>query len=133
LLRFLLSRDAMLSLVGVPRAQRKQIEMYYQGGVAKYVQDCVEAVFAKLPISDNYFWRVYITGSYTRECCPEYLKEENFYKLKGGLVDRITTHTNTVEGFLVENDVAISKYVLLDHMDWLAGRFFPLLEAEWQA
>ncbi len=133
LLRFLLSRDAMLSLVGVPRAQRRQIEMYYQGGVAKYVQDCVEAVFARLPISDNYFWRVYITGSYTRECCPEYLKEENFYKLKGGLVDRITTHTNTVEGFLVENDVAISKYVLLDHMDWLAGRFFPLLEAEWQA
>lgn len=133
LLRFLLSRDAMLSLVGVPRAQRQQIESQYRGGVAQYVQDCVDAVFGKLPLYDNYFWRVYITGSYTRDCCPEYLKEENFYLLKGGLVDCISIHTNTVEGFLVENDVKVSRYVLLDHMDWLSGRFFPLLEAEWQA
>lgn len=133
LLRFLLNRDAMLSLVGVPRAQREQIESQYHGNVARYVHDCVEAVFAQLPLSDNYFWRVYITGSYTRDCCPEYLKEDNFYRLKEGLVDRISTHTNTVEGFLVENDVSISRYVLLDHMDWLSGRFFPLLEDEWQA
>ena len=24
-------------------------------------------------------------------------------------------------------------YVLLDHMDWLSDKFFPLLELEWQA
>ena len=38
----------------------------------------MEAVFAKLPFVDNYFWRVYITGSYTPDCCPEYLKPANF-------------------------------------------------------
>ena len=26
-----------------------------------------------------------------------------------------------------------SRFVLLDHMDWLSDRFFRLLEAEWQA
>jgi len=36
-------------------------------------------------------------------------------------------------GFLERHGGPISRFVLLDHMDWLAGRRFPLLEAEWQA
>jgi S-adenosylmethionine-diacylglycerol 3-amino-3-carboxypropyl transferase len=90
-------------------------------------------VFARLPLRDNYFWRVYLTGRYSRQCCPEYLKPENFEKLKGGLVDRISVHTGSVQEFLEGHDAAISKFVLLDHMDWLSGKHFPLLEQEWQA
>ena len=131
--RFVIRRDATLWLVGVPRAQRSRIESQYAGGLVQYTQDCVEAVFTRLPLADNYFWRVYITGRYSRTCCPEYLKPENFEKLKGGLAERVSTHTDTVEGFLVKHDVPISRFVLLDHMDWLAGKHFPLLEAEWQA
>ncbi|GAB6167163.1 BtaA family protein [Thermostilla marina] len=133
LLRFIMRRDATLSLVGVPRAQRQQIETQYKGGIVQFVKDCLDAVFGEIPLMDNYFWRVYMTGRYTRECCPEYLKPENFEKLKAGLVDRISTHTNTVEGFLNEHDVPISRFVLLDHMDWMSGRYFDWLEAEWQA
>ncbi|HTN73602.1 MAG TPA: BtaA family protein [Pirellulaceae bacterium] len=132
-LRFAMGRDTTLSMLGVPKAQRKQIDTQYPGGVVKFVQDSVEAVFAKLPLQDNYFWRVYMTGSYTRTCCPEYLKEENFLKLKNGLVDKVSVHTNSVQGFLDQNDVQISRYVLLDHMDWLSDKFFPLLESEWAA
>ena len=130
---FAMNRDTTLSLVGVPKAQRKQVEKDYEGGVVKFVQDCVESVFACLPLSDNYFWRVYLTGQYTTTCCPEYLKEENFEKLKGGLVDRVSTHTNSVQGFLDQHEGQISRFVLLDHMDWLSDKYFPLLEAEWQA
>lgn len=132
-MRFAMNRDTTLSLVGVPKAQRRQVEKQYEGGIVKFVQDCVEAVFCKLPLADNYFWRVYITGSYTKNCCPEYLKEENFAKLQGGLADRVSTHTDSVQGFLDKTDVQISRYVLLDHMDWLSDKFFPLLELEWQA
>jgi S-adenosylmethionine-diacylglycerol 3-amino-3-carboxypropyl transferase len=128
-----MNRDTTLSLVGVPRAQRRQVERHYEGGIVQFVYDCLEAVFAKLPLSDNYFWRVYITGSYTRECCPEYLKADNFQRLKDGLVENITTHTNSVQGFLENHDGQISRFVLLDHMDWLCDRYYPLLEAEWQA
>jgi S-adenosylmethionine-diacylglycerol 3-amino-3-carboxypropyl transferase len=84
-------------------------------------------------MKENYFWRVYMNGSYTRECCPEYLREENFEKLRGGLVDRVSTHTNSVQGFLESHEGKISRFVLLDHMDWLSDHFFPLLESEWQA
>ena len=130
--KFLMSRDSIMSLLGVPKAQSKQIETQYEGGVVKFVQDCLDSVFGTLPIRDNYFWRLYATGSYTPECCPEYLERKNFEALKGGLVNRISTHTDTVEGFLRKHDGKISRFVLLDHMDWLS--FHPeMLASEWEA
>jgi S-adenosylmethionine-diacylglycerol 3-amino-3-carboxypropyl transferase len=90
-------------------------------------------VFCKLPLADNYFWRVYMKGEYSRGCCPEYLKQDNFERLKGGLIERVSTHTDSVQGFLDKHTGQISRYVLLDHMDWLSDKFFPLLELEWQA
>jgi S-adenosylmethionine-diacylglycerol 3-amino-3-carboxypropyl transferase len=132
-LRFALNRDTTMSMLGVPRAQRRQIEATYDGDLAQFIQDCIEGAFVGLPMRDNYFWRVYMTGSYTRGCCPEYLVPENFARLKAGLVDRVVTHTDSVQGFLERHEVRPSRFVLLDHMDWLSDRFFPLLEAEWQA
>jgi len=132
-LRFALNRDTTMAMLGVPRAQRRQIEATYDGDLAQFIQDCLEGVFVKLPMKDNYFWRLYMTGSYTRQCCPEYLVPDNFARLKAGLVDRITTHTDSVQAFLERHDQPVTRFVLLDHMDWLSDRFFPLLEAEWQA
>ncbi len=132
-MHFAMNRDTTLSLVGVPKAQRRQVEQQYDGKIANFVRDCLEAVLTQISLSDNYFWRVYITGEYSRDCCPEYLKQENFERLKGGLVDRVSTHTDSVQGFLEAHDVPVSRFVLLDHMDWLSDQFFPLLEAEWQA
>jgi S-adenosylmethionine-diacylglycerol 3-amino-3-carboxypropyl transferase len=133
LLKFALNRDTTMSMLGVPRAQRRQIEATYDGDIARFIQDCLEGAFVKLPMKDNYFWRVYMTGSYTRECCPEYLVEEQFHRLKNGLVDRVSTHTAPVQGFLEGHQGTISRFVLLDHMDWLSDHLFPLLEGEWQA
>jgi len=133
LIRFFMDRDTTLSMLGVPPCQRRQIETQYEGGIVQFIEDCVEAVFAKLPLADNYFWRVYMTGSYTRKCCPEYLKAESFQRLKAGLVDRISTHTDSVQAFLERHNGQISRYVLLDHMDWLSDKLFPILELEWQS
>ena len=132
-IRFVVGRDTTMSMLGVPRAQLKQIETQYDGGLVKYVEDCLDSVFGTLPIQDNYFWRVYATGGYTRTCCPEYLEEKNFDALKGGLVDRISTYSDTVEGFLRKNDVKISRFVLLDHMDWLSCHLYDGLVSEWDA
>lgn len=135
LIRFIMNRDTTLSLLGVPRAQRMQIDTQYPGGVVKFIENCLDSVLGTLPISDNYFWRVYATGSYTKECCPEYLEQENFEKLKSGLVDRISIHTDTVGQFLQTTDtsVEISRFVLLDHMDWLSHHLYNALVLEWDA
>lgn len=132
-MKFVMDRDTTLSMLGVPKAQRRQVDTQYEGGIVKFIQDCVDAVFAELPLSDNYFWRVYVMGSYTRECCPEYLKEANFEQLKRESAGRVSVHTDSVQGFLDKHSGEISRYVLLDHMDWLSDHFFPLLESEWQA
>ena len=73
-LRWIMDRDLRRSkkkkLFGsVPRAQRRQVENSYPGGIAKFIEDRLEAVFTRLPLADNYFWRLYLTGQYTSACC----------------------------------------------------------------
>lgn len=132
-LKKIVGSDVMLSFLGVPRPQRQQVELHYQNGIETFIEDCIETVFTKIPIHDNYFWRVYLTGEYTSECSPEYLKPDNFQKLKDGLVDCIQTHTTTVESFLRGTEEKISRFILLDHMDWLSTFRYKALESEWQA
>lgn len=132
-MKWFLRRDTTLSLLGVPRPQRKQLEKQYPGGITQFVRDRVETVFTRLSLSDNYFWRVYLTGQYTPECCPNYLRRENFEKLKAGLVDRISVRTDSLLGFLRTHPQRISRFVLLDHMDWLCENMHDVLADEWQA
>ncbi|HVT31889.1 MAG TPA: BtaA family protein [Rhodanobacteraceae bacterium] len=128
-----ISRQLTMSLLGVPHPQRKLVEAQHAGGVAGFIRSCVQYVFRQLPLGDNYFWRVYVTGRYRRDCCPEYLKRENFERLKGGLVDRIALHTATVTEFLLSHDASISRFVLLDHMDWMSSYDADALTEEWEA
>lgn len=122
-----------LSMLGVPRQQRQQVELHYGRGIAEFAEDCIETVLSRLPLQDNYFWRVYIQGHYTPEACPEYLKPEGFARLKAGLVDRVSVHTNTVEGFLRSTSDRVTRFILLDHMDWLSTYRYEALISEWQA
>ncbi len=133
LVKWLLGRDATLALLAVPRPQREHLERDYPHGIADFIAERVERVFTRLPLADNYFWRVYLQGHYEPECCPEYLRPASFARLKAGLVDRITTHTASVEQFLKGHTSQVSAFVLLDHMDWLCGSDQTALHNEWQA
>ena len=132
-LQWAMKRDTTLAMLGVPRSQRLQLDECYPGGIGQFIRDRIETVFKEISLNENYFWRVYLTGQYTKQCCPEYLREENFHRLKSGLVDRVSTHTSTVQGFLDQHDGEVSRFVLLDHMDWLYEKFPHLLAAEWQS
>src|SRR5262249_9632917 len=109
------------------------ITTQYPGGIAQFIRDCVEAVVTELPFADNYFWRVYLQGFYTPACCPEYLKPANFERLRGGLLDRLRIYTGTVTGFLHQAQAGLSKFVLLDHMDWMSWYYPHALAQEWNA
>jgi S-adenosylmethionine-diacylglycerol 3-amino-3-carboxypropyl transferase len=132
-LRWFLARGMTMSLLGVPGPQAQQIVRQYPGGLVRFIRDSVEVVMTKLPLSSNYFWRVYIQGHYTPECCPEYLKPDNFQRLKAGAIDGLKIHTSTVTNFLQKAEPGISKFVLLDHMDWMALRYPHALVEEWNA
>ena len=128
-----LSRQITMSLLGVPHVQRKEVQAQHSEGVAGFIRDALEYVFRELPLSSNYFYAVYVRGEYAPDCCPEYLTRSNFELLKANYADRIVAHTCSVAQFLQRTDERIDKFVLLDHMDWMAG-YYPLaLNEEWEA
>lgn len=128
-----LSRQSTMTLLGVPHPQRKEVQRQHLGGVAGFVREAIEYVFRSLPVRTNYFWTLYLRGRYLPDCCPEYLRDRNFTALKRGLVDGIEVHTSTVTDFLRGGDRRISKFVLLDHMDWMSSAYPEALQEEWDA
>jgi S-adenosylmethionine-diacylglycerol 3-amino-3-carboxypropyl transferase len=129
-LRWMLRRQLTMSLLGVPAEQVRTMRATSGNGVDSLIESRVERVFTQVPMRVNYFWRVYMNGAYPPDCCPNYLKRENFETLRR-LADRIHTHTMSLADFLRFCDRTFSIYVLLDHMDWLADSR-DLLDAEWQ-
>jgi S-adenosylmethionine-diacylglycerol 3-amino-3-carboxypropyl transferase len=127
-----LSRQLTMSMLGVPHPQRKEVIEQHAQGVAGFVRESLEYVLRQLPLWTNYFWSVYVRGRYTEECCPEYLKADNFARLKDGLADSVRLHTSTVTEFLQDSDESISKFVLLDHMDWMSSYYPDALAEEWR-
>jgi S-adenosylmethionine-diacylglycerol 3-amino-3-carboxypropyl transferase len=128
-----LSRQMTMSMLGVPHPQRKEVERQHGDGVAGFVREAVDYVFRSLPVWTNYFWSLYLRGRYSPGCCPEYLRPDNFNALKGGLAERIEVHTCTVTEFLRGTRERISRFVLLDHMDWMSGYYPNALAEEWEA
>jgi S-adenosylmethionine-diacylglycerol 3-amino-3-carboxypropyl transferase len=128
---WLVRRPAFMSLVGVPRAQIRLINERYPGGLNCYIKDKLRHVFTAVPIQSNYFWRVYLTGAYSPGCCPNYLKPENFHRLRAQ-IHKIKTHNTTLTQFLRSHAGPYTHYILLDHQDWMAGHAPEELKTEWE-
>lgn len=131
LVEFVVNRNLTMSMVGVPRSQQLLFAKKYERGAMGFIQECLRKVFTQIPTHDNYFYRLYLDGKYTKTCCPSYVEEQNFEVLKDR-IDQIQTHTCTISAFLKNNPGKYSHYILLDHQDWLAANNIPVLEEEWQ-
>ncbi len=129
--KWLIRQPGLMTMLGVPRPQVNLIRKTYPDGLCGFVSDKLRHVFTEIPISDNYFWRVYVRGEYSPSCCPNYLKVENFETLRKN-IHRIKTYTNTVTEFLKNNPEQYSHFILLDHQDWLAWQDPESLSEEWK-
>ena len=132
-LRWTLSRQFTMSMIGVPHPQRREVQAQHAGGVSGFIRESLEYVLRELPLQDNYFYGVYLRGHYTEDCCPGYLRREAFAALQGGLIERLHIHTGTVTQFLQNASTPISRFVLLDHMDWMSSYHPDALMEEWEA
>lgn len=128
---WILEQPLTMTMLGVPRAQVRLISQTYPGGLRGFLSDKLRRVATEVLIRDNYFWRVYLTGSYTPECCPNYLRRENFDYLHER-VNRVHLHNATISEFLRHNPGRYTHFVLLDHQDWLAWHKPEALKEEWQ-
>lgn len=128
---WLIRQRLVMTLLGVPRPQVKLIEDHYPGGLGSYIKDKLRHVMSELPMAENYFWRVYLTGSYTMTCCPNYLRSKNQATL-ASLSPRVRTHTCNFSEFLKRNPGVYTHHILLDHQDWLAWHDAKALREEWE-
>jgi S-adenosylmethionine-diacylglycerol 3-amino-3-carboxypropyl transferase len=129
--RWLFNRHVFQSMLGVPQTQQALAKKTFQHGMAGYVQQCFRKVFTEQSLSDNYFWKVYLLGAYSTDCCPNYLRREHFNTLRSR-VNRLQTHSSTLSQFLQNNPGQYTHFILLDHQDWLAAHNRPALQEEWQ-
>lgn len=131
LVEFVVNRHLTMSMIGVPRSQQLLFAKKYERGALGFIQECLRKVFTQIPTHDNYFYKLYLDGKYTQDCCPSYLEERNFGVLRDR-IHQIQTYTSTLNDFLKNNPGKYSHYILLDHQDWLAANNIPVLEEEWR-
>lgn len=107
---------------GVPKAQVNLITKQDATKMSCYAARVLDGIVKNSHLkSENYFYYNCITGSFSRDNCPSYLKEENFEKLRGesGRINAL----HIVNSFFLpalysrQYDVAI----LMDHVDWLTA------------
>jgi betaine lipid synthase len=89
---------------------------------AEYVEATLDPIVSRCLLKDdNYFYFLCLTGHYTAECCPDYLKPDVINSLKNSkALESFRLHTDTVEqvlGRLTPN--TLTKAILMDHMDWM--------------
>lgn len=129
--RWVVKRKTTMAMLGVPDGQRAIINSETDGGLLSFIYESIRDVFTKRRLHDNYFWRVYLTGSYTPQCCPNYLKEEYFTLLQHN-INQLQMHSTSITNFLKNNPGSYSHFVLLDHQDWLVSRQQDVLAEEWK-
>ena len=130
LMRWFLNRRITMTMLGVPGPQLEQITRQYPGGLHQFIKDRLEHVLTELPFRENYFWRVYLEGKYTHGNCPEYLKQSNYQAMRSSM-GRLYIHTGKVTDVVRSSSKSFTRYVLLDHMDWMSHNDPAGLAEEW--
>jgi betaine lipid synthase len=115
---------------GVPSRQRALITN--DGlSVFRYMKRCIMGMLAYSHLkTNNYFYYNILAAHYLPDNCPEYLKEDNFDKLRDGRLRRLTISTNEFIDELKSR--TYSKVILMDHVDWQDEEYYiKLSEALW--
>jgi S-adenosylmethionine-diacylglycerol 3-amino-3-carboxypropyl transferase len=120
---------SLMFKTGIPS---RQLDMIHGDAkqVHRFLVNRVRYVLTELPGSDNYFYYQYFFGKYKPDCCPEYLKEQNFAMFQER-INRIHLHHAEFSEFLEQNNRSYTHFFLLDHLDWLVQNPQKLLR-HWQ-
>ena len=111
----------MWNIFGVPNKQLNMIIQHDKRYLSEYVLTSVNNVIEHTDIiNDNHYYYLVLNGKFTHKNCPDYLKEENYNKLKTRVDDLI----NVNDSFLnVLNEREYNKIILMDHLDWVDEKY----------
>ena len=109
-------------LCGVHPRQFKLVDGRHD--MYEYVKERIEYALTQVPIYDNYFLSVTVTGRFRGERVPPYLLEENFETLRENL-DRVRVVNGWLGPYLdAQPAQSIDKFNLLDIFDWMTPEMF---------
>lgn len=120
------NRVVLWFCAGISRGQLALIRK--EDNVFWYVVRCLDSTAELSHLRDsNYFYRCCLTGKFSRNCCPRFLEEKLFNKLKVELASRDCMRIST--SFFVEelNKRKYTKVILMDHVDWLGQKDIDVL------
>jgi len=120
-----------MTLIGVPESQSNIVTSNSKNNIISYLENMLDHTFSKLSVKDNYFWYVYCFGKYSKNCQPNYLKEDNFELLNKNTY-KIRSYTQSVTEFLKERPGQYTHFILLDHMDWMVKNEKEEIKKEWK-
>lgn len=90
----------------------------------EYVRERVEYALTRVPVYDNYFLSIALTGKFQGDRVPPYLLPENFDRLRNAL-DRVLVVNGWLGPFLDTQPAgSITKFNLLDIFDWMTPQVF---------
>jgi betaine lipid synthase len=115
-----LNRFVAWFAAGVPKAQ---LDLIAADGVdiVDYCKRVLKGVFNSSYIrGHNYFYYNILTGRYTPDNCPAYLRPDNFRALKGGLIYNLRIVNDFFLNALAQGNDGrpYDKVILMDHADW---------------
>jgi S-adenosylmethionine-diacylglycerol 3-amino-3-carboxypropyl transferase len=113
-------KKIVLEFAGVPKSQIKIIGNgeYSEDILYEFIKNSYNFITKNWSIkNENYFFYALLMGYYTKNNCPEYLKEENFEFLKKN-IDKIKLFNGTLNDYMNNNNTKFDRFILLDHMDW---------------
>lgn len=109
-------------LAGVHPEQFKLVDGRHD--IYEYVKERVEYALTRVPLYDNYFLSIAVTGRFRGQRVPPYLLEENFATLRANL-DRVEIVNGWLGPYLdTQPPQSISKFNLLDIFDWMPPAAF---------
>ena len=115
---FLFGNSFMMWYVfGTPPNQINMITKDDNRKLSEYViTSFVNAIKNTDIINDNHYYYLVFNGHFTKQNCPDYLKEHNFRFLK----ENMFNIRNINDSFLnILSQRQYNKVILMDHMDWM--------------
>ena len=105
--------EYLIPFIGVPSKQ------YKLNTDTKFVSKLLRRVLLN-NWKNNYFYVPYTqNGIWSDNCCPLYLKDGYYEKLKQKLTNKNSLQILTNRMDLISSDRKFNRIILLDHMDWM--------------
>jgi S-adenosylmethionine-diacylglycerol 3-amino-3-carboxypropyl transferase len=110
--------------LGIPPQQYAELKRDLNGGsIIDVYRERTRRLAVDFPIGENYFaWQAFARRYDTKKrvAVPEYLKAENYERLKSN-ADRLSTRTGSVTDEITQSEERrFDRFVLLDAQDWMS-------------